>query len=402
MTKTLLLLFWVLMLNSAYAQSNLQAYWDDGLNFQSQDSLFRFSVGGRVHYDVAFTGQSAGLDSLFGTPSAKVQVRRARLSFEGSLNKAFTYEFEFTFGETIEFADMYFAFLEVPFLEQLTIGHFREPFGLEEMTSSNAIVFMERSLTSAFGPSRNTGIMVQKQFFNKKLRGYAGMFRITDDLGNDLKGKGNHSFSSRWAYTPLVASNNRLLHLGLSYNNFTPINSIYSIEPNNEVNTEPEYMATHEIAGVRKINQLVGEIGYTKGPLTIQSEWVSSRVNLPQSAAAGNGENSQLHKSFYLMTSYFLKGGYRSYSSRGNRFSAIKLTQKHRTGSLSGAWETGLRFSYLDLSEARQPIHTLSNVTAGLNWYYNSNTRVMFNYVYSLFNNGLKANTLQLRMQASF
>lgn len=402
MLKTLLLLSCFLMLNSAYAQSNLQAYWEDGLNFQSQDSLYRFSVGGRVHYDIAFTGRSVGLDSLFGKAATKVQVRRARLSFEGSLNKAFTYEFEFTFGETIEYADMYFAFLEVPIIEQLTIGHFREPFGLEEMTSSNAIVFMERSLTSAFGPSRNTGIVLQKQFFGKKLRGYAGMFRITDDLGNDLVGKGNHSFSSRWAYTPLVANNNRLLHLGLSYNNFTPTDYLYSVHPNNEVNTEPEYMVTREVKGVNKVNQLGGEAGFTKGPFAIQSEWISSIVDLPKTVRLDKGKNTQHHKSFYIMASYFLKGGYRSYSNSGNRFSAIKLTRKDKTGSLSGAWETGLRFSYLDLSEARQPIHTLSNVTAGLNWYYNSNTRVMLNYVYSLFNNGLKANTLQLRMQASF
>ncbi|MBB1284402.1 hypothetical protein HRH25_08465 [Flavisolibacter sp. BT320] len=140
----------------------LEAYWDDGLKFQSRDSSFKLSAGGRVHYDFAFSRQSRVLDTAFKNAGSKVEVRRARLSFEGTINNAYAYEFEFTFREQLEYADMYFAFLRLPFVERLTVGYFREPFGLEELTSSNSIILMERSLTSVFGPSRNTGLMVQK------------------------------------------------------------------------------------------------------------------------------------------------------------------------------------------------------------------------------------------------
>ena len=255
---------------SAGAQTApLEAYWDDGLKFQSRDSTFQLSVGGRVHYDIAFSRQSGGLDTLFKNAGSKVEVRRARLSFEGVINDAFAYQFEFTFREQLEYADMFIAFLRLPYVERLTVGYFREPFGMEELTGSNSIVFMERSLNSVFGPSRNTGLMVQKQFLKKKLRGYAGLYRRTDDLGADREGKGNHSFSTRWVYNPPVGSEDRQAHLGISFNRYTPNDSTQIIETANEVNTNPKYLSTGEVNSIKTVNQFGGELGYLRGPLCL-------------------------------------------------------------------------------------------------------------------------------------
>lgn len=392
----------LLLTGQLSAQSTgLNAYWDDGLKFQSKDSLFRFSVGGRVHYDIAFSGQSKGLDSLYKTNGNRVEVRRARLSFEGMINKAFAYEFEFTFGERLEYADMYFAFLRVPKLERLTVGHFREPFGLEEMTSSNVIVMMERSLTSAFGPSRNTGVMVQRQFLKEKLRGYAGVFRITDDLGGDLTGKGNHSFSTRWVYTPInEEAINKTIHLGLAFNRFTPDDSTHKIETTNEVNTNPEYITTGDVNLVRTVNQWGSEAAFAKGPLVVQAEWIQSYATFYKQA--NQSQRMNRYKSYYIIASYFLKGDERRYSNNGNRFSSIKVRRDTSKPRLPSAMEAAIRFSHIDVSDATQPIRQLSNLTAGLNWYFNSNSRLMINYVYTFLNSGMRANTFQLRMQASF
>lgn len=65
--KILLLFFCgLLQTGLVLAQSSpLEVYWDDGLRFRSRDSVFRFSAGGRVHYDIAFSRQSPGLDALY-------------------------------------------------------------------------------------------------------------------------------------------------------------------------------------------------------------------------------------------------------------------------------------------------------------------------------------------------
>ena len=202
-TKFFIQILFLLVSYPAFSQSTpIRAVWDDGLKFRTDDGLYKFSVGGRVHYDLANFNHSASLDSNFGESTSKTEVRRARISFEGRLNNAIAYEFEFTFNERIEFADMYVAFLKVPGIERLTVGHFREPFGLEESTSSNAIVLMERSLTSNFGPSRNLGLMLQKDFNDQRWRVYSGLFRITNDLGADLEGEAKYSLSNRVVFNP--------------------------------------------------------------------------------------------------------------------------------------------------------------------------------------------------------
>ena len=46
-----------------------------------------------------------------------------------------------------------------------------------------------------------------------------------------------------------------------------------------------------------------------------------------------------------------------------------------------GAWQAGLRFSYLDLNDKAIQGGTLSDWTLGLNWFWNPNMKVQFNYI---------------------
>lgn len=183
------------------------------------------------------------------------------------------------------------------------MGYFRKPFGLEELTSSNSIVVMERSLTSVFGTSRNTGRMVQKQFLDKKLRRHAGWFHRTDNLGAGLEGKGNHSYATRWVYNPPAGSEDRTVHLGLSFNRYTADDSTLKIATVNEVHTHPEYLSTGDVKGVRTVNQLGGELGYANGPLCLQGGWIELFALLYPDAPAQRSEY-RFH-GFYLIASLF-------------------------------------------------------------------------------------------------
>ena len=394
-TKFFIHILFLLVSYPVFSQSTpIRAVWDDGLKFRTDDGLYKFSVGGRVHYDLANFNHSASLDSNFGEPTSKTEVRRARISFEGRLNNAIAYEFEFTFNERIEFADMYVAFLSVPGIERLTVGHFREPFGLEESTSSNAIVLMERSLTSNFGPSRNLGLMLQKDFNDQRWRIYSGLFRITNDLGADLEGEAKYSLSNRVVFNPIYdTSNNKSLHFGAAFNRYMPTENTYLLKVENETNTGPSFMK-NEVTDVKNITQFGGELAYSKNRLTLQSEYIYSLVNKVNTTYRNEG--------FYAMASYFLKGGRRSYNREGNKYSSISVQKKYNEGSMSGAWEIGARLSHLNNPGSETGITSTTNATAGLNWYYNSNSRIMINYIHSWFKENRIASTLLLRMQVSF
>lgn len=372
--------------------------WDNGLKFKSADGATIIRVGGRVHYDVAFINHSKALDSLAGAAEDKLEVRRARLSFEGIIKQAVKYEFEFTFGETIQYADLYVAFLKVPIIEQLTVGHFREPFGMEENTSSNAIVFMERSLPSSFAPGRNAGIMAQKTLLADRMRIYGGIFRITNSLGSDTTAEGKHSISGRIAYTPVRDSaTNRTIHLGFASNIYSPINSIYVLNVENATHTGDTYIKSGIIDDVKHVQNIGGEAGFTHKRFTLQSEYMHSFVRINKTIATEVIDRVREFNSLYVMTSYFIGGGRRQYDKDRNSFSSIAIA-----GDKRNAWELAIRYSLIHLRESEENIKKLRDLTLGINWYYNENWRVMFNYIHSRIQDRYSANTLQMRLQVTF
>ena len=46
-----------------------------------------------------------------------------------------------------------------------------------------------------------------------------------------------------------------------------------------------------------------------------------------------------------------------------------------------GAWQVGLRFSYLDLNDKAIQGGMVYDWTAGLNWFWNPNMKVQLNYI---------------------
>jgi phosphate-selective porin OprO/OprP len=45
-----------------------------------------------------------------------------------------------------------------------------------------------------------------------------------------------------------------------------------------------------------------------------------------------------------------------------------------------GAWEVGVRYSYIDLSNKAIRAGRLDALTVGLNWYMNANAKIQWNY----------------------
>jgi phosphate-selective porin len=57
-----------------------------------------------------------------------------------------------------------------------------------------------------------------------------------------------------------------------------------------------------------------------------------------------------------------------------------------------GAWQVGARYNYLDLNDDGIDGGILHNTTAGLNWFWNPNMKVQFNYIATYRDAPLPAN----------
>jgi phosphate-selective porin OprO/OprP len=87
---------------------------------------------------------------------------------------------------------------------------------------------------------------------------------------------------------------------------------------------------------------------------------------------------------------YFLTGESRTYSKieyrfdrpiPHNNFYAVRGGGSGRPLSVSeGAWQVGLRYNYLCLTDGQVNGGVLNGMTLGLNWLLNPNARVYFNY----------------------
>ncbi|MEE8579977.1 MAG: porin, partial [Myxococcota bacterium] len=123
-----------------------KVYWKDGLRIQRNDKLHSLKIGGRIMLDAAAIHQDNDVEAAIGGNGTGVEFRRARLFVSGTLYERliFKAQYDFADGEA-DFADVYMGLKGVPALGTVRVGHFKQPFGLEQLTSSKYIVFMERS-----------------------------------------------------------------------------------------------------------------------------------------------------------------------------------------------------------------------------------------------------------------
>ena len=117
--------------------------------------------------------------------------------------------------------DAYIGLTDFP-LGKLRMGQFKEPFSLEELTSSNYMTFVERAVPNAFAPSRSVGFMLHDVALDSRMTWAAGLFRDTDDTGFDMD-DGGYNLTGRITGLPWYKDEGEsLLHLGVAYSHRNP------------------------------------------------------------------------------------------------------------------------------------------------------------------------------------
>jgi phosphate-selective porin OprO/OprP len=143
-----------------------------GFGWISEDGKNEINLTGRLHFDARLIenefGTTADRDSV--SMGDRFSVRRARLGVTGVFNKDFTYELVANLtgsnanatNSTTSTAVIDTAWVNyVPNTRsQIRLGKFKQPFGLETLTSSNNIDFMERSYQDQIAPGKQLGAML--------------------------------------------------------------------------------------------------------------------------------------------------------------------------------------------------------------------------------------------------
>ncbi len=396
--------------------NDFRVFWKNGLNMETTDGETKLKIGGRIQNDWFWFDQDRSLKRMADQKDGS-EFRRSRLYLSGTIYENINFKAQYDFaGGDADFKDVYLELANAPLVGNIQIGHFKEPFSLEELTSSKYITFMERALPGVFAPSRNSGVMIHRAFLGEKNRermtAALGFFRTSDDFGSS-KDDGGYSGTIRVTGLPWYAVDGRkLLHLGASYTHRNPGDTI-RIRQRPEAHSAGHVVDTGEF-DVKDLDSIVLETALVYGPFSVQGEYYYNDINTRH---AGNRE----FDGYYLQTSYLLTGENRSYKNASGAFGGITPNRNfklHGENRGWGAWEVALRYSTIDLNDGRNSILDRAfernnqihggeedNVTVGLNWYLNPNTRIMWNYVHANIDSDVydgDLNIFQTRFQLAF
>jgi phosphate-selective porin OprO/OprP len=354
----------------------MRAYWKDGLRFETADKKFQTHVGGRIQIDASNFTESKDMKEEFGSFQNGAELRRARLQVDGLLYGRVDYmiEYDFATGQA-EAKDVYLGLIDLPYVGNLRVGHFKEPFSLEEVTSDNYITFMERALPNAFAPSRNMGAMGFNAVLDERMTWALGAFRSSSDAFAQDQEDGGWAGTGRITGLPLWLDDGRsLVHLGTAVSYRDPQGEAERFRSRPEAHQAPDVVDTGNFMA-DDVARFGGELAAVHGPAWFQGEFIDTLTD-------GDGPQRNLY-GYYVQAGWFLTGENRPYKRETGVFDRVRPRHSFLVDGGPGAWELAARWSSLDLDSGAVRGGQVHDVTVGVNWYLNPNTRVTGNYVFA-------------------
>jgi phosphate-selective porin OprO and OprP len=385
----------------------------DGLNCIAITSRLHLDVGGYWYRPNSALTAPQNLDN-------GVNARRARIGVLGTFDGDWNYALVYDFGGSsdglppvsgaptsgIENAFVSYVGLKPVAFE---IGYLDTPYTLDETTSSNDIMFMERASSqviaasiaagdfrSAAGIRGNTDRFWAGAYLTGPTSGTTHIFTPTATAVGSPGTLGSPGFAEqiggvgRVAYQ-LLQEANYSLHIGgdaeFLFNAIGTNTLTLSDRP--ELRIDPTaILSTGSIANVAHAQVYSGEVAGGYGSLFVQGEYFSYNVERLL------GLPSVHFEGWYAEGSWTITGENRKYIPGTGAYSGIVPNNPFSLSAGGwGAWEIAARYSHVDLNDLFTPgISTAvtngvaggeQNIyTAGLNWYVNRNVRFLINYLH--------------------
>ena len=322
-----------------------------GITFENADGTASFRVGGRLQWDYDST------DSDISGKSDDFDVRRARIFFEGKyLDWAFKAQFNLAeSGSGGSAEDLYLRYTGFGEMARITVGKQKEPFGLEELTSSKDISSLERTaLTEFYAPGRSAGVQLHGGGDNWTYG--LGLFEADWDSSDDF---GSTAITGRVTYAP-IQTDDLVLHLGAG---FTSRDADLAADQTDAYNIE---------------------LAAASGPFHTQAEY----FNADTGGVDVDG--------YYIQAGWILTGESRPYSNG--------VFKRVKPSSSKGAWEAVLRYEdgYGKFSDVGLGTTEGQQTTVGINYYPNNAVRLGLSYMEGKQASGEKGKEIRARMQFVF
>jgi len=406
---------------------------------------------GRLHFDF---GDYLSVHPQFPTGphslTSGVNARRARIGvlgkFAGDWNYAFIADFGFSSDSNVNSVtgsrttDIENAFISYTGFRPVVfdLGYLDVPFTLDEATSSNDIMFIERAeiqntatvlaandARAAFGVRSNND------------RYWAGVYVTGPTAGALHTGSNQQQLggTARATYQVLQGSNYSL-HLGAdgeyvftprsNGNSATSIASTVSFSDRPELRVDPTAFINTGAIPAKNAGSYGGEFAGGFNSLFFQGEYY--RIFVDQSGLAAGAPTPELNfDGGYAQASWTVTGESRRYIPATGAYSGIRPDHPVAFGRGGGwgAWELAVRYSYINLNDHNTAVvpaisggvfgGRANGYVFGINWYPIYNIRFMLDYIHEdvrktpvlvglggTASGGVRMDAIALRTQVAF
>lgn len=411
---------------------SLNARWDNGFVAESADKSFRAHLGGRMDFDNTWFNQD---DNILIGPSPDQTMhdgtlfRRARFRADGRLWEFMDYACEVNFANiqdvsnvdndtvqvgSVGLTDFYVTFRELPVLGNVRMGHLQAPLSLERYSSSNAWYYMERSsmYDAFYGPNDyQNGLVAFDSFLDDRvtLAGSATWIGKSDVQSFGFGAHdGKYAAGVRATGLPFYVDEGlALVHVGAGYFHQTLVDHRFSIASRPLLRAgaggtqTPNLIFTGTFFTPNGVDIANVESALVYGPFSLSGEYAVTHVNdvFEQAEPVFAGPRGDVtYQAAYVEGGLFITpGDRRRYDKKTGTWTRTVPTENayvvdHDCGRIftHGAVQLVARYTYLDLVSG-DPILTPGgggaragrqhDGTFGINWYINSQTWFLVNYV---------------------
>ena len=243
-------------------------------------------------------------------------LRRARIGVKGKFAKDFNYEI---IGNLPGTATVDVAFVDYAKFgaAKLRLGKFKQPFNLEEQTSSNNIDFMERSYVNQIAPAKKIGAMI----FGEPVKGFtyaASTYTMNDTERDQTHDKANFAGRTTLNFAELFENKDAIMHVGLA-----GFDNEYNVQPTTSSGAQGDtsHVARANVLAFRTPGQGLSSIfraqigGAAVGTSTLNTQGGTSNQTAQVKSNAVGLEGALALKNFKLQGEFArsnFKGDYRN------------------------------------------------------------------------------------------
>jgi len=343
----------------------------DRMHWPSQDDASEQQVGDLSNFE---GGDIRGL--RFGVVGALNHFKRPWVYTIFGATQAFDKGFETQDLDDFAWFDYR---LDIPVSERmvLSVGKQKEPISMERIMSMVNLPMQERTTVSdAFMPSRNLGVVLSGRALDERVTWAGGIFNNFIDSGESISDTPT-AFVGRTTWLPFVSDDeSNLIHLGFGVRHSNgKLGARFSSKP--EFNKSPNFVDTAQSTTTDFIDSdsfdtYNLEASWRKGPFWLASEYVSTRVDSPSF-----GDLS--FSGYHITGSWIVSGEMRDYNRKVGIFRPVPVAKNVNQGGW-GAWEISTRWSSIDLKDRGIDGGRVDILSLGLNWWLTPVFNVNLNY----------------------